>query len=230
MFDRGRPRVWDANYVRVAAPAELSAADLAEAGKPLFSERGLAHRTLVFSDPHQAERLAAGFARMGWETAHEVVMVLRRPPAAPAHHVAEVSIPSYEESKRPSGSPSRPAGVDPAAAAELADQLASRDALIREVASERRFGIVVDRRVVSACVLYSLHGIGQVESVTTAPEHRNRGYGRAIVEAAVSAVRRARRRAHLPGRPGRRLAARDLSQLGFEAVGAVHRFRLTPEA
>ena len=54
-------------------------------------------------------------------------------------------------------------------------------------ASERRFGIFVDRRVVSACVLYSLRGIGQVESVTTASKYRNRGYGRAIVEAAAGA-------------------------------------------
>ena len=153
VFDRRRPLVWDANYMRVAPAAELSATELAEVGEPLFSERGLAHRSFVFSDTHQAERLAGEFARMGWETAHEVVMVSRRPPAAPVHQVAEISVQSYEESKRAFGLAEPPGGIDPAAAAELAADLASRDALIREVASERRFGIFVDRRVVSACVL-----------------------------------------------------------------------------
>jgi ribosomal protein S18 acetylase RimI-like enzyme len=229
VFDRRRPRVWDANYVRVAAATELSAADLAEAGEPLFSERGLAHRTLVFSDSHQAERLATGFARMGWETAHEVVMVSRRPPAAPAHQVAEISVASYEESKRAFGLAEPPDGVDPASAEELADDLASRDALVRDVARERRFGIVVDGRVVSACVLYSLHGIGQVESVTTAAEHRNQGYGRAIVEAAAGAsVERGDELTFL-------VALVDdwpremYRRLGFESVGVIHRFRLSPK-
>ncbi len=228
VFDRRRPRVWDANYVRVAASAESSAVDLAEAGEPVFSERGLAHRTLVFDDPHQAGRLAAGFAQLGWDPAHEVVMVSRRPPAAPAHRVAEISILSYEESKRAFELAEPPGGADPAAATELADQLASRDALIREVASERRFGVVVDRRVVAACVLYSLQGIGQVESVTTEPEHRRQGYGRAIVQAALGAsVKRGDQLTFL-------VALLDdwpremYRKLGFEPVGVIHRFRRSP--
>ncbi len=228
VFDRRRPLVWDANYMRVAPAAELSATELAEVGEPLFSERGLAHRSFVFSDTHQAERLAGEFARMGWETAHEVVMVSRRPPAAPVHQVSEISVHSYEESKRAFGLAEPPGGIDAAAAAELAADLASRDALIREVAAERRFGIFVDRRVVSACVLYSIRGIGQVESVTTASEHRNRGYGRAIVEAAVGAsVERGDQLTFL-------VALVDdwpremYRRLGFEAVGVVHRFRLSP--
>jgi ribosomal protein S18 acetylase RimI-like enzyme len=229
VFDRARPRVWDANYVRVASAGEMSAAELAEAGEPVFSERGLAHRMLVFDDRDRAERLAPGFAELGWESAHEVVMVSRRPPATPAHQVAEISIPSYEESKRAVELAEPPGGVDPAIAAELADQLASRDALIREVAAERRFGVVVDGRVVSACVLYSLHGVGQVESVTTEPGHRDRGYGRAIVEAATSAsVNRGDDLTFL-------VALVDdwpremYRRLGFEPVGQIHRFRLSPK-
>ena len=40
VFDRERPLVWDANYVRAERTAELEAAYLAEAAEPLFVERG----------------------------------------------------------------------------------------------------------------------------------------------------------------------------------------------
>jgi GNAT superfamily N-acetyltransferase len=228
VFDRRRPVVWDANYVRVGAASRLTAAELAEQAEAPFAERDLLHRMLVFSDSAPDQRLASGFAEVGWEAAHETVMVWRGTAASPAQPVEEISVSAYEQAKRAFELAEPPGDADPAIAPALVDQLASRDALIREVAAERRFGVVVDRRAVSACVLYSGQEIGQVESVTTEPEHRNRGYARAIVQAAVAAsVERGDRFTFL-------IALvddwpRDMyRRMGFEPVGAIHRFRRSP--
>jgi ribosomal protein S18 acetylase RimI-like enzyme len=229
VFDRRRPVVWDANYVRVAPEGELSAAELAEAAEPLFAGRDLRHRMLVFGDPQRAEPLAPGFAELGWEPAHEAVMVWRGIPPVPAHPVEEISISSYEEAKRTFELAEPPGGAGPEVAPALVAQLASRDALIREIASERRFGVSLNGRPVATCVLYSRHGIGQVESVTTEPDYRNRGYGRAVVLAAVAAsLERGDALTFL-------VALTDdwprqmYRRLGFEPVGRIHRFRLSPQ-
>ena len=112
VFDRRRPLVWDANYVRVAAAAELSATELAEAGEPLFSERGLAHRTFVFSDTHQAERLPGG--SFGWvgdgPRGRDGVEASAGRSRSPGR--GDLG-PGYEESKRALGSPSRRAASTP---------------------------------------------------------------------------------------------------------------------
>ncbi|MGH2924637.1 MAG: GNAT family N-acetyltransferase [Solirubrobacterales bacterium] len=228
VFDRDRPVVWDANYVRVGAGSKLTAGELAEEVEPRFVERNLLHRMLVFFDSAPDQRLVSGFGELGWEAAHETVMAWRGPVASPAQPVEEISVSGYEEAKRDFELAEPPGGADPAIAPALVDQLASRDALIREVAAERRFAVVVDQRAVSACVLYSGQGIGQVESVTTEPEHRNRGYGRAIVQAAVAAsVERGDRLTFL-------IALIDdwprqmYRRMGFEPLGTVHRFRLAP--
>jgi predicted GNAT family acetyltransferase len=47
--------------------------------------------------------------------------------------------------------------------------------------------VEADGEVASWCMLYEEAGIGQIDDVVTAREHRRRGYGRAVVEAATRA-------------------------------------------
>jgi GNAT superfamily N-acetyltransferase len=225
VFDRQRPLVWDGNYVRAERTAKLEAPDLVGIAEPLFAERGVAHRMVLAYDQREGKRLDPGFEALGWLPRHEVVMVSGRQPAAPKHRVEELSVAQLREARREVELAEPPGDADPAILPTLLDQLASRDELVAEVVDERRFGVVVDGRPVAFCELYSRDGIGQVELVTTRPEHRNRGYGRATVSAATAASRE-------QGDELTFLVAladdwpRELyGRLGFEPAGLIHRFR-----
>ena len=225
VFDRARPLVWDGNYVRAEWTAELEAAYLAGSAEPLFAERGLAHRMAVVPDEREGKRLAPGFEALGWRRAHEVVMVSRIQPTAPRHKVEQVSVAELRQARREVELAEPPGDADPAVLPSLLDQLASRDELIAGAVDKRHLAVLADGRPVAFCELYSRDAVGQIELVTTRPEHRNRGYGRAIVSAAVAASRE----------QGDELTflvalADDWPQelyrrLGFEPAGLIHRFR-----
>jgi ribosomal protein S18 acetylase RimI-like enzyme len=225
VFDRARPLVWDGNYVRAERTAELEAAYLAGSAEPLFTERGLAHRMAVVPDEREGKRLAPGFEALGWRRAHEVVMVSRVQPTAPRHQVEQVSVAELRQARREVELAEPPSDADPAVLPSLLDQLADRDELIAGAVNKRHLAVLADGRPVAFCELYSRDRVGQIELVTTRPEHRNRGYGRAIVSAAVAASRE----------QGDQLTflvalADDWPQalyrrLGFEPAGLIHRFR-----
>jgi GNAT superfamily N-acetyltransferase len=102
------------------------------------------------------------------------------------------------------------------------------------VEMERRAGTVVDDRwfavadgeaLVAMCRLLSADGVGQVEDVSTLPDHRGRGYARAVILAAIAASRRS-------GHTLTFISAHEddwprgfYGRLGFELVGTVSRFR-----
>ncbi len=228
VFDRERPLAWDGNYVRAERTAGREASAMVELAEPLFAERGLRHRMAVVHDQHEGERLAPGFGRLGWEPAHEVVMVSRRRPGPPKHRVEEVSDAQLQRARREVELAEPPGDADPASLPTLLDQLASRDRLIAHVVEERHFAVVVDGHPAAFCMLYWRDGVGQVELVTTKPEHRNRGYGSAVVCAATAASREL-------GNGLTFLVAladdwpRELyERLGFQPAGLLYRFRRPP--
>jgi ribosomal protein S18 acetylase RimI-like enzyme len=224
VFDPQRPRVWDANYVRVAPDEALEASEIAERAEPLFAERGLRHRAVTVTDPGDGQRLAPAFKVMGWESAAWVVMALRHQPAPADQRVTEVSDAAFRDARRAFELAEPPESGDREGVPELADQLNSRDELIRTAASGRCLGVVAGGQVVAFCALYSRDGIGQIELVSTRPEHRNRGYGRALVlTAAAASLDRGNSLTFL-------LALADdwprqlYSRLGFDVVGTLSRF------
>jgi len=225
IFDRRRPLVWDGNYVRVAA-ADLEAGELADRAEALFRQRGLAHRMLVFTDARAGERLAPGFADLGWEAPHFVVMPLAAS-AASVEGVEEISADELAEAVRRFERLEPPGGTSGTIAERVIEQLAERDRLIASVISERCFAIRRDGRLVSWCRLYSHGGTGQVENVATLPEHRRQGLAAKVALGAAAASVAAGDQLTFIVAEADGGARRIYQRLGFEAAGTLFRYRRT---
>jgi ribosomal protein S18 acetylase RimI-like enzyme len=71
----------------------------------------------------------------------------------------------------------------------VVEELFRAKAKIGERVTARFFGVEVDGEVVSYSDLYQDGPDAQIEDVGTLPKHRNRGYARAVVLAAIGAAR-----------------------------------------
>jgi predicted GNAT family acetyltransferase len=96
--------------------------------------------------------------------------------------------------------------------------------MLGDRAETRFFGVEVDGEIVAWSDLYLAQGVGQVEDVATASEHRGKGYATAVVLRAAEEARRA-------GADLIFLVADDYdwpkelyARLGFDAVGCVYKF------
>jgi uncharacterized protein (DUF952 family)/ribosomal protein S18 acetylase RimI-like enzyme len=132
---------------------------------------GLAHRmALLASAP-----LAAGMAALGWEVEELTVM------AAPAGGTSGGPVRQVDiEDARPFWDASwRRAvpGIDPATLAQLTD----RYALEREVVDLRCLAAFTGSELAAACLLKIDGATAVVDAVETAPEHRGRGHGNALL-------------------------------------------------
>lgn len=172
------PRRWDSNLLRVERPTgRVTVGELAaEADRHLGD---LAHREIVVEDHEDGARLAPGFAELGWEVDHLLVMTLVGEPAAPAAQATELTFdrlrPLIVEVGRRAHW-----GADADDAEMLAD---FRRELIR-AADARFFGCLVADVVVAACELYRIGDVAQIEDVNTLEEHRGRGFASAFVSLA----------------------------------------------
>jgi GNAT superfamily N-acetyltransferase len=214
------PKVHDLNFLLADSPGDcVPAAQLAAEAERVMGSAGIGHRRVNVDDEGEAARLAPGFGELGWEVQRFLVMVKRRPPDRPADLdlVREVALhalrPHAERIIR-----GEPYGRDE----ELVGQLIAKDERVAALPGTRAFAIVSSGLAVSACHLYSDGSIAQIESVSTLPEQRGRGYARAVVQAAVDAAR---------GHDLVFLVAalddwpRELyGKLGFDAVGTEDRF------
>src|SRR5262249_1707224 len=82
--------IWSANYIELAA-APGTAGEPAGLADRLLGDRGYRHRRVVPIEPAESERLAPGFAELGWEVSRSVYMVLSRPPLRTGAPAVEVS-------------------------------------------------------------------------------------------------------------------------------------------
>ncbi len=80
LFNRSLPRLWDWNTLRLESADGASATDLAREADAVQGAAGLLHRKITVDDAAVAERLAPGFANLGWQTQPLVVMAHRREP------------------------------------------------------------------------------------------------------------------------------------------------------
>ena len=95
---------------------------------------------------------------------------------------------------------------------------------VAEAGNARHFAVLVEGEVVAAADLFSDGRTAQIEDVATLPEHRRRGYGRAVTERALA-------EAIAEGHEFVFLVADDddwpkelYRRLGFEPVGCTYAF------
>jgi GNAT superfamily N-acetyltransferase len=212
------PRRHDSNYVFLERAASAREA-IAEADR-ILGGAGRTHRVILTFDEALADRLAPQFQAIGWLTQRHVFMVQRREPEkrADTSIVREVD----ESVLRPGRT--REIVAQPWGSPELARQLLDAKVMLADRAETRFFGVEVDGEIVAWSDLYLAQGVGQVEDVATASEHRGKGYATAVVLRATEEARRA-------GADLVFLVADDYdwpkelyARLGFDAVGRVYKF------
>lgn len=176
--------LWGRNFLSVE-DSDLGADALASLAGELLAAQGISHRFVVPADPAHGAQLEAGFSDLGWEVQRSVYMVRRRPSERQTEQAVEVPPQTIASVRRAVGE------ADPDFTREAIEQRFIRDRRLAQVGNGRCFAAPAEGEPDAACVLYELDGVGQVETVETAPAMRGRGLASAVVLAAVDASRRA---------------------------------------
>jgi ribosomal protein S18 acetylase RimI-like enzyme len=212
------PRRHDSNYLLLERAASAHKA-IAEADR-ILGGAGCAHRVILTFDDELAAWLFPEFQSLGWSIDRHVLMAQRRKPEkhADTSIVREVD----ERALRPGRT--RTIVEQPWGSPELAQQLLDAKVLLANRAETRFFGVEVDGEIVAWTDLYLAQGVGQVEDVATAPEHRGKGFASALVLHAAEEARRA-------GADLVFLVADEhdwpkvlYRRLGFDPIGRVYKF------
>jgi ribosomal protein S18 acetylase RimI-like enzyme len=227
-FDWGRlivnsetSAIWRDNFLEVDAP-EADPDRLIAIADDLLAGRGLFHRLVVPADPDHGDSLAPRFRELGWQVDRSLYMVFNGEPGGRKSSAAEVSRAEAESVRR------AVAEADPDFTREAVDQRMIRDERLDRTASGRWFAAPAKGTPGAACVLYEEDGIGQVETVGTAPEQRGRGLASAVVLAAVDASRRAGHELTFIVADADDWPWKLYERLGFDRVGEHHAFLRTP--
>lgn len=178
------PLVYDENFIWTRA-AGLDAGEAMRAADRVLAP--LPHRRIVIDDEPTWQAASDRFARAGWRWETETVMAHRAEPDRPDPAVAveegplAAILPAVEAYIT-----SEPWGHHPQTCAELLEHH-RRATLAMEV---ERCYLVRDNNVpVAYCKLWRRGAVAQVEDVVVLPDARGRGFGRAVVTAAVAATR-----------------------------------------
>jgi ribosomal protein S18 acetylase RimI-like enzyme len=218
LFRPDLPRVYDENFLRLERGFEdVEAADIAAAADRIQGGAGLAHRKALVPDEATGERLSAGFARLRWRRSILLTMGHRGDaPGEPAHRIERLDQRGLRRSRGEAFAEDLGSG----AAAQVVGHLE----LVASTVATRAFAVFDNDRPVSWCVLYEEDGVGQLDDVVTLMRYRRRGYGRAVVSAAVRASLAA-------GNSFTFIVADDedwpkemYGQLGFEPLGRRYEF------
>ena len=207
------PRRQDSNYLLVDETA-------ASAGELAAELERSALRVVYVRDPVTADRLAAGFAALGWQTHNGIVMQHLRAPtkSVDTSIVSEVGEETLRSVRRrqilnaPWGSP------------ELADQLLAAKTMIAGRVETHFLAVLSGDEVAAYTDVYLGDGAAQIEDLATMEEHRNRGYATALVLRGLELARDAKADlAFLVADAGdwpRQLYER----LGFDVIGGYRKF------
>jgi ribosomal protein S18 acetylase RimI-like enzyme len=218
LFNSSLSRVYDENFLRVERGFDqVSARQLVSDADRLQGPAALGHRKVVV--PHEAagERLEPELAQRRFRRSVLLTMVYRGgPPPAPDHEVAEVEMAELRHSR-----------LDAFISdlhSQAARQIVAHLELMASVVPTRAFAVMDEGKAASWCVLYEEGGVGQIDDVVTIGRYRRRGFGTAVVLAAVAASLEA-------GNELTFLVADDddwpkqmYAKLGFEPVGKRYEF------
>ena len=207
------PMRQDSNYLLVGS-SDASAAEL------VAELVDLRLRVVVVRDEATCRRLEDGFAELGWQSHHHVVMAHRGGGTKPAD--TSIAVDVAEATLRPVRR--RAILAAPRGNQELAEQLLHAKRLIAERLDTCFFAVLVNGEVAACADLYLGGDTGQIEDVLTVEEHRNRGFASALVVRAVEEARRA-------GATFVFLVAHETDwpwklyeRLGFETIGRYYKF------
>lgn len=178
------PLVYDENFIW-AHTARLDAGEAMRAADRVLAP--LPHRRIIIDDEPTWRAASARFARAGWRWETETVMAHRAAPDRPDPAVA------VEEGALGAVLPvvesyitSEPWGHHPRTCAELVEH--HRRATLA-VEFERCYLVRADDVPVAYCKLWRRGAVAQIEDVVVLSHARGRGFGRAVVTAAVAATR-----------------------------------------
>ena len=216
------PQVWYLNFLSVDQGVTATADELVADADDAQGRAGLRHRRVGVDEDRLGDRVAPGFAALGWAVQPLVVMAhaagTARSAAADVRLVAAGALaPLWRSGMRDGGMADH----------ESAEIVAAKS--VNERASRVDYlAAHLDGEPVSYCELYSLHGVGQIEAVLTLPEHRGRGLAGAVVLHAAAL-------SHALGNRLTFLLAEEndwpkelYRKLGFETVGRVWDFTRRP--
>lgn len=223
-FTLEHPAKWDLNLLLVDnVPPGLDAQALIDEADRLQGAAGLHHRRIELAAG--GDRLRADFDAAGWSIDHLLLMVLRpgadrRGEASPTS-VREVDFdgvrPLAERWQQELATPNQ---------TDQSAELADADAATARALSAR--GFLAERAgqpAAYALLLQAGEGVGEVDQVYTAPEHRGAGLASAVVRAAIAAsLQRGDELTYVVG-DAEDWPFRLYERLGFEMVGT--RYQLT---
>jgi ribosomal protein S18 acetylase RimI-like enzyme len=225
LFDDRFPDRWDSNYLRADRPlAATSARELAEDADRIMSR--FRHRQILVLDDADGERLAGGFADLGWEVDRLVYMVLRREPdgAPSALETIEVDLATIHP-VIVEATVQGDWGMTRRDARMLAD---FRHVLVDRIGA-RFFATVVEGALAGYCELYVHDAVAQIEHVNTLARFRNRGAARAFVSRAIAEGRAAGAELFFLIADANDWPRELYGKLGFDPVGYFWQFLRPPE-
>ena len=181
------PDVWSRNYLLLGeGHGHVSAAELAEEVDAVFRPLGLHHRKIEVFDDATGARLQPGFAKLGWSSECDVIMVATRAEdrevdtSGVDEVTADYLVPAWSESWH----------LDPHVFSDnVAHQLIENKRRLPETRDTRFFAARVEGETAAYCELYSDGRTAQIENVFTLERFRKRGLARAAVSKALGEAR-----------------------------------------
>jgi len=181
VFTPAHPTKWDLNLLVVEDASGVSAETLIAEAERLQEPAGLRHRKVEVL--HGGDALVDGFVAAGWIAERTLVMALRGSDVR-GDAKAEVRETGFEPTR---GLMERwyRESMSEGEARDLADA----DADTAGRARARYYLAERDGEPAACCTLLGHGGVGQVEEVYTAAEHRGLGLASTVVRAAIAASR-----------------------------------------
>lgn len=177
LFNDTHSTIWFVNVLRADNPGDATAEELAAEAERVQAELG--HRRVIL--PVGRTDLVEGFRELGWDPDHFLFMAYRGPSEQVDTARTEDVRPEQIRQLREAIIREWQTDADD----KTVSDILAADMLQAKAVGARIFGIVEDGVVVSSAQLYSNEGVAQVEEVATLPEHRGRGYAKALVTRAV---------------------------------------------
>ena len=186
LFHPGFPDVWDFNFLVVDKPDDdLDAPRLIREAEAVHAAAGNRHCHVLIYDAAVGDRLAPGMKHAGWTTNRLLFMAHRREPERePKHLVHEVEEKELRDARREFIS-SQPTGTED----HVVTQLLDTKEVVARATHRRNYAVSGNGSYVSMCELRSDGKVAQIEDVGTLPGYEGKGYGSAVVLAALAEAR-----------------------------------------